>query len=64
MPCIDIKRIFLMTRFSATVSLSEVSPVQYKTFSCAEPPLDQYLKRFGVNHDKRGIGRTFFVARK
>lgn len=53
-----------MTRFSATVSLSEVSPVQYKTFSCDEPPLDQYLKRFAVNHEKKGIGRTFLLLEK
>lgn len=43
------------------ISVSEVTPSQYKNFSCGEPVLDEYLKRYAKDHQKIGIGRTFVL---
>jgi len=50
-----------MTLFRSTVSISEVKPSQYKFFSCGEPSLDEYLKRFAKGNEKKGIGRNFML---
>lgn len=50
-----------MIRFNNTVSITSITPSQYKNFSCTEPALDEYIKRFAVNQEKIGIGRTFVL---
>ncbi len=50
-----------MTQFNPTVSITKTSPSQYKSFSCTEPALDEYIKRYAINHEKMGIGRTFVL---
>lgn len=50
-----------MTRFNPTISIRDTFPSQYKNFSCNETALDEYIKRYAVNHEKVGIGRTFVL---
>jgi len=50
-----------MTQFNPTISITKASPSQYKNFSCTEPTLDEYVKRYAINHEKIGIGRTFVL---
>lgn len=50
-----------MSQFNPTVSITQTSPSQYKRFSCTEPALDEYIRRYAVNHEKIGIGRTFVL---
>lgn len=50
-----------MTQFNPTISITKTSPSQYKNFACTEPALDEYIKRYAINHEKIGIGRTFVL---
>lgn len=49
---------------STTISITEVSPFQYKNFSCGIPELDEYLKRYAKPNHKKGIGKTFVLLSK
>lgn len=44
-----------------TVSILEVTPENYKHFSCGKPELDEYLKRYARGNHKKGIGKTFVL---
>ncbi len=50
-----------MTQFNPTVSITRTSPSQYKNFSCTESALDEYIRRYAVNHEKIDIVRTFVL---
>ena len=50
-----------MTLLQPTVSINAVKPGQYKLFSCGEPALDEYLRRFAKGNEKKGIGRHFVL---
>lgn len=50
-----------MIRFTETVSISKIAPSQYTYFSCSENALDEYIRRYAINHEKIGIGRTFVL---
>lgn len=47
--------------FDPTVSINLVKLRQYKHFSCGDPQLDEYLKRFAKANEKKGIGRNFLL---
>lgn len=42
-----------------TKAIDEIKPSAYKNFSCGNPELDEYLKRFSKANHKKGIGKTF-----
>jgi hypothetical protein len=44
-----------------TISINATTPSQYKFFSCGEPALDEYIKRYAKNHEKINIARTFVL---
>lgn len=48
-----------MTR--KTISILDVTPEYYKSFSCGKPELDEYLKRYAKGNHKKGIGKTFVL---
>lgn len=50
-----------MTSFGQTVSISKAIPSQYKNFSCGTQELDQYLKMYAKNNNKKNIGKTFIL---
>lgn len=50
-----------MIQFEPTVSIAKTSPSQYKNFSCGVSELDEYLKRYAKNNEKKGIGKTFVL---
>lgn len=43
----------------ATIPITEVSPGQYRDFSCGIPILDEYLKRYAKGNHRKNIGKTF-----
>ena len=47
--------------FHPTLSILEVKPSQYKHFSCGEPALDEYLKRYAKANEKKRISRNFIL---
>lgn len=51
-----------MTNFGKTISISDVTPSQYKDFTCGIAELDEYLKRYAKNNEKKKIGRTFILV--
>lgn len=48
-----------MTR--KTLAILDVTPESYKEFSCGQPALDEYLKRYAKGNHKKGIGKTFVL---
>lgn len=44
-----------------TVSISEITQSQYKDFDCGILELDEYLKRYAKNNEKKKIGKTFVL---
>lgn len=48
--------------FSKTVPITDVKPAQYKNFSCGIFELDEFLKRYAKNNEKKWLGRTFVLV--
>jgi len=53
-----------MSQLNSTISITRITPSQYKRFACGEPALDEYLKRYAKNHEKINIGRTFVLLNR
>ena len=51
-----------MSNLDSTISISNVNPSQYKNFSCGVSELDEFLKRYAKNNEKKRIGRTFVLV--
>lgn len=50
-----------MSQFNPTISINRTTPSQYKSFSCGEVALDEYLRRYAKSHEKINVGRTFVL---
>lgn len=50
-----------MTQIEPTVPVTKVQASQYKNFSCGVLELDQYLKMYAKQNEKKRVGRTFVL---
>ncbi len=46
------------------VPIIEVTPIQYKNFSCGYAALDEYLKRYAKVNHRKNIGKTFVLIQE
>lgn len=46
------------------IPITEITPVQYKNFSCGYAALDEYLKRYAKGNHRKNIGKTFVLIQE